>query len=69
VGKIGWLYKKNAVLALFYCGCNQSKSFHIFSGGKGNYFFGKTNFFRLFCKIFGQLYELLMQPTQILPID
>ena len=29
MGKIGCWNKKRAVLAIFYCGCKQSKSFHI----------------------------------------
>ena len=29
-------YCRSAVLAVFYCGCNQSKSLHINFGGKGS---------------------------------
>jgi hypothetical protein len=50
VGKIGWLYKKNAVLALFYCGCNQSKSFHIFQAAKVTNFLVKKTFLGCFVK-------------------
>ena len=34
--EVGVANKKSAALAIFYCGCNQSKSLHIVFGGKGS---------------------------------
>ncbi len=52
MGKIGCWNKKRAVLAIFYCGCKQSKSFHIpppdRREDKGKKFFHIVHTFHIF---------------------
>ena len=46
-------YCRSAVLAVFYCGCNQSKSLHINFGGKGS---KKMQYNTIIARLFSYIY-------------